>query len=148
MLSSNIPAGNNSTPIRSVPHCRGVEEDLSECSIRNNHNCSASDHAMDVAIKCKLSLPHLTLHSCMSWFSSHSLLPPCPPGSWLAPYGSLALHGRVNGSSGASGTLVMYASIDLSPNFYPICDAGFEPQQATVACRQLGYSDGIVLHNS
>ncbi len=60
----------------------------------------------------------------------------------------MGLHGRVNGVSGSSGTLVMYTGTDNIPRFYPVCDAGFDARYAAVACRQMGYSDGIALHNS
>ena len=46
--------------------------------------------------------------------------------------------------TGASGTLLMFTG----QVFETICDANFETEHAVVACRQLGYSSGVVLRNS
>ncbi len=58
----------------------------------------------------------------------------------VPPYGSL----RLFGGSGVAGSLHLFNG----SLYVPLCDHKFGPNELMVACRQLGYENGIQVINN
>ena len=118
--------------------CAGTEANLLDC-LRAPRNC---DHSRDAGVYCfGKNNQYTTIHSISMWWTDLSSLICTCIGSDLdnCNEGNITLRDG-DGSSGR-------VEVCLDGHWGTVCDNGWDINDATTVCRQLGYNDISKLNN-